>query len=151
MVRADTASHGPSMKTFKTRHQFYLPDDLSEALDQLAAKPGNSKTAILTDALRAWIDRKAVNELDERFAPRLDRQQRLLLRLETASSRQAAVLELFVRHQLTLVAHNPPFDEATRTLGLRRFNAFMDLVLRSMSPSRANPPPAADERGEEEV
>ena len=151
MVPADTASHGPSMKTFKTRHQFYLPDELSEALDQLAAKPGNSKTAILTDALRAWIDRKAVNELDERFAPRLDRQQRLLHRLETVSSRQAAVLELFVRHQLTLVAHNPPFDEATRTLGLRRFNAFMDLVLRNMSPTRESPSPEAGERGEERV
>jgi len=138
------------MKTFKTRHQFYLPDDLSEALDQLAAKPGSSKTAILTDALRVWIDRKAVNELDERFAPRLDRQHRLLQRLETASSRQAAVLELFVRHQLTLVAHNPPFDEATRTLGLRRFNAFMDLVVRNMNPSRENSSPAADEHGEEQ-
>ncbi|MEG3151040.1 ribbon-helix-helix protein, CopG family [Sphingomonas sp. ZT3P38] len=139
------------MKTFKTRHQFYLPDDLSDALDRLAAKPGNSKTAILTDALRAWIDRKAANELDERFGPRLDRQQRLLHRLETVSSRQAAILELFVRHQLTLVAHNPPFDEATRTLGLRRFNAFMDLVLRNMGSNRDSLPPAADDRGEEPV
>ena len=33
----------PAMRTFKTRHQFYLPDDLSEKLEDLAAKPGSSK------------------------------------------------------------------------------------------------------------
>jgi O-methyltransferase involved in polyketide biosynthesis len=118
------------MKTFKTRHQFYLPDDLSEKLDTLAGKPGSSKTAILTDALRAWIDRKAVNELDERFAPRLERQHRLLQRLDNASRKQAAMMEVFVRHQLTLVAHTPTFDDAARQLGKRKFAAFIDIVER---------------------
>ena len=41
------------MHTAKIRHQLYLPDDLSRALDDLAARPGSSKTAIMTDALRA--------------------------------------------------------------------------------------------------
>src|SRR3546814_19098060 len=45
-----------AMKTFKTRHQFYLPDDLSAKLDALTASPGTSKTQILTDALK---DRKS--------------------------------------------------------------------------------------------
>lgn len=39
------------MKTRKIRHQFYLPDDLSARLDAMAAEPGSSKTAILTEAL----------------------------------------------------------------------------------------------------
>lgn len=41
------------MQTRKTRHQFYLPDELSARLDAMAAQPGSSKTAILTDALTA--------------------------------------------------------------------------------------------------
>src|SRR3546814_9199428 len=53
------------MQTSKIRHQFYLPDDLSRALEDLASRPGASKTAILTDALRAWLERKAGHELDE--------------------------------------------------------------------------------------
>src|SRR3546814_7663565 len=32
-----------AMKTFKTRHQFYLPDDLSAKLDALTASPGRSE------------------------------------------------------------------------------------------------------------
>lgn len=117
------------MKTFKTRHQFYLPDDLSAKLDALAAKPGNSKTTILTEALTAWLDRKAVNELDERFAPRMDRQQRILQRVETTLNITTEVLDLFVQHQMTIVAHQPPFDSATQQLG----RAFMDQVARRLA------------------
>lgn len=110
----------PSMRTSKIRHQFYLPDELSAKLEKLASKPGNSKSSILTEALRAWLDRKAVNELDERFAPRLDRQQNILNRVETTLNITAEILDLFVRHQMMLVAHQPAFDDETSHLGNRR-------------------------------
>ena len=121
------------MKTFKTRHQFYLPDDLSARLDELAGKPGNSKTTILTEALRTWFDRKAVNELDERFAPRLDRQQRILQRVETTLNIAAEALDLFIHHQMTIVAHQPSFDAETAQLGVKRYRAFMDQVARRLA------------------
>lgn len=124
------------MKTFKTRHQFYLPDDLSERLDLLAAKPGSSKTTILTDALRAWLDRKAGDELDQRFGPRLDRQTRASHRIETRLDHVAEVLDLFVAHQLTLVAHQPPFDDVARRLGKARFDKFMEQVARRLAARR---------------
>ena len=44
------------MPTAKTRHQFYLPEGLSESLAKAAAEPGNSKTLVLTKALAAWFD-----------------------------------------------------------------------------------------------
>ena len=116
------------MKTFKTRHQFYLDDDLSAKLDALAAKPGASKTAILTDALAAWIDRRATNELDQRFGSRLDRQSRAAERLERKIDTIAEALGTFVQYQLTLVAHKPPFDPETRKLGLERYQAFIEMV-----------------------
>lgn len=127
------------MKTFKTRHQFYLPDDLSERLEALAAKPGSSKTTILTDALRAWLHRKAGDELDQRFGPRLDRQTRSSHRIEARLDHVAEVLDLFVAHQLTLVAHQPPFDEATARLGRARFDRFMEQVARRLRPAGAAP------------
>src|SRR3546814_2548106 len=99
-----------AMKTFKTRHQFYLPDDLSAKLDALTASPGTSKTQILTDALNAWLERKGATELDQRFGPRLDRQTRTTERLERKVDALTEMLGLFIRHQLTLVADQPPFD-----------------------------------------
>ena len=116
------------MKTFKTRHQFYLPDDLSEKLDTLTSKPGTSKTQILTDALNAWLERKGTQEIDQRFGPRLDRQNRTAERLERKVDALTEMLGLFVRHQLTLVAHQPPFDAETARLGKARYTAFIKLV-----------------------
>lgn len=127
------------MKTLKTRHQFFLPDDLSKALDDLTLKPGASKSAVLTDALRAWLDRKAGNELDERFGPRLDRQQRTAQRMEVTLNIVAEVLDLFVQHQLTIVAHQPPFDEETGQLGIKRYRMFLDQVGRRLAAAQGQP------------
>lgn len=125
------------MRTFKTRHQFYLPDDLSEKLETLAGKSGASKTGILTDALRAWIDRKAGNELDQRFGPRLDRQNRTAERTAFQIEAIAETLNLFIQFELTLVAHQPPFDQATGQLGLKRYRKFMDQVAQRLAGMQA--------------
>jgi hypothetical protein len=121
------------MRTLKTRHQFYLPDDLSERLEDLAAQPGSSKTAILTDAFRAWLERRAGNELDERFGVRLDRFSRSYDRLEQKLDFVAETLGTFVQHQLTLVAHQPPFEDETGQLGLQRYRAFVEAVGRRLA------------------
>ncbi|OJU22125.1 MULTISPECIES: ribbon-helix-helix protein, CopG family [unclassified Sphingomonas] len=116
------------MNTRRIRHQFYLPDDLSRRLDMLAAAPGASKTAILTDALKDWLDRKAGNELDQRFGPRLDRQSRISARIERKLDAVTELVGVFVQHQLTLVAHQPTFDEPTALSGRQRYAALLDLV-----------------------
>lgn len=121
------------MKTFKTRHQFYLPDDLSAKLDALTASPGTSKTQILTDALNAWLDRKGGQELDQWFGPRLDRQNRTAERMERKVDALTEMVGLFIRHQLTLVAHQPPFDSDTARLGRTRYVSFMNLVEQRLS------------------
>lgn len=121
------------MKTFKTRHQFYLPDDLSDRLEDLAVQPGSSKTAILTDAFRAWLERRAGNELDERFGVRLDRLSQGQELLENKLDFLAETLGTFVQHQLTLVAHQPPFEPETGQLGLQRYRAFVQAVGRRLA------------------
>lgn len=121
------------MKTFKKRRQFYLPDDLADALDRLSAAPGASKTAILTEALKGFIDRRAGHELDQRFGVRLDRLSRSQERLERQLGIVAEALGVFIHHQLTLIAHQPPFEEETKQLGLRKYMAFIDLVGRRLA------------------
>lgn len=125
------------MQTRKTRHQFYLPDELSAKLDAMAAQPGSSKTAILTDALTAWFDRRAAHELDQRFGTRLDRQNRIADRTEQKLDYLTEALGLFIRHQLTLTAHQPAFDAETNRLGRLRYDEFMKLVGRMLA--RATP------------
>jgi predicted DNA-binding protein len=121
------------MKTLKTRHQFYLPDDLSEALDRLCASSGSSKTAVLTEGLKAVLERRAGHELDQRFGVRLDRMSRGQERLENKADLLTEAFGTFVHHQLTMVAHQPPFDEETKQLGVRRYQAFIDLVGRRLA------------------
>lgn len=116
------------MTTSKTRHQFYLSGDLSLKLDALAAKPGVSKTAILTDALTAWLDRAGAAELDTRFGPRFDRFSRIQSRAEDKLDALTEMLGLFIQQQLTASAHQPPFDDSTQRKGLARFGSFMELV-----------------------
>jgi predicted DNA-binding protein len=121
------------VKTFKTRHQFYLPDDLSERLETLATEPGSSKTAILTDAFRVWLERRGATELDERFGLRLDRLSRADEQLARKLDFVAEALGTFVQHQLTLVAHQPPFEPETGQLGLQRYRAFVETVGRRLA------------------
>ena len=48
----------------KIRHQLFLPKPVSDRLEALAAKPGASKSAILTDAVTAWLNRRGASELE---------------------------------------------------------------------------------------
>jgi predicted transcriptional regulator len=131
------------VKTFKTRHQFYLPDDLSEKLEALSAEPGSSKTAILTDAFRAWLDRRGATELDERFGARLDRLSRADQRLEHKLDFVAEALGAFVQHQLTMTAHQLPFEPQTGQLGIQRYRKFIDFVAQMLARPDHSPVAAA--------
>ena len=121
------------MNTSRTRHQFYLPDDLSERLEALAAKPGASKTAILTEALTAWLDRRAGNELEDKFGRRLDRQSRSADRTEQKIDYLLEAFGVFIRHQLTLTAHHPAFDAETNRVGRLRYDDFIRLIGRAIA------------------
>ena len=121
------------MATTKTRHQFYLPDALTVRLDALAAAPGGSKTAILTDALTAWFERQGAAEIDVQFGPRFDRLSRAQERSDRKLDILTETLAMFIQHQLTLVAHQPPFDQPTGQLGLDRYRRFMAQVARRLA------------------
>jgi hypothetical protein len=121
------------MRASRTRYQLFLPDDLSQRLETLAAEPGSSKSAILTVALREWLDRRGKNELEDKFSARLDRASRADERIERKLDFVAEALGTFIQHQLTLVAHQKPFEHETGQLGLNRYRAFIDMVGRRLA------------------
>ena len=120
----------------KPRPHLYLDDALTEQLDRLGGKPGTSKSAIVADALRAYLDRRAASELDALFKVRLDRMSRQLGRVERDQKILLESLALFVRYQLTVTAPLPEADKAAQAIGRERFQRFVDQVGRQLASGR---------------
>ncbi len=118
----------------KPRLNVYIDDDLSDRLDTLAAKPGSSKSAIVSDALKHYLARGAAAEIDAALKARLDKVARHLARLERDQQVVLETLALFIRFELTVTAPLPDGDQpAARALGTERFNSFVDQVGRRIA------------------
>lgn len=121
------------MKTKKVRHQLFLDEAASQRLEALAEKPGMNKSAVLADALKAWLDRRGRNELDDRFGQRLNRLSAQLNHIERDQKILLESLALFVRLTLLRDAHLPDPDAATRALARDRFEQFVAQVGRHLA------------------
>jgi predicted transcriptional regulator len=120
----------------KIRHQFLLSEALSVRLEELAAKPGASKSAIVADAIDAWLNKRASNALDDRFGQRLDRLTNVLSRIERNGQIVLETLALFVRYELAIHAPLADNDQAGRAVARERFNAFITQVSRQIASGR---------------
>jgi predicted transcriptional regulator len=120
----------------KVRHQLFLPKLLSDRLEALAAKPGASKSAILVDALTAWLNRRGASELDDRFGLRLDRMSKALARIERDDDVILETLALFIRFELSIQAPLAENDQAGRAMATKRFEAFVAQVGRQVAAGR---------------
>ena len=120
----------------KIRHQLFLPKAVSDRLEALAAKPGASKSAILADAVTAWLNRRGASELEEKFALRLDRMTKTLGRIERDGHIHLETLALFVRYELAIQAPLAENDAAGRALAAKRFEAFVAQVGRHIAAGR---------------
>ena len=118
----------------KPRLNVYIDDGISDRLDALAAKPGSSKSAIVSDALKHYLARGAAAEIDAVLKVRLDKVARHLARLERDQQVVLETLALFIRFELTVTAPLPDGDQpAARALGTERFNSFVDQVGRRIA------------------
>jgi len=120
----------------RVRHQLFLPKATSDRLEALAAAPGASKSAILADAVTAWLDRRGASEIEERFALRLDRMSNALARIERDSQVVLETLALFIRFELSIQTPLAENDVAGRALARERFEAFVRQVGRAVSTGR---------------
>ncbi len=120
----------------RIRHQLFLPAPISARLEALAAKPGASKSAILADAVAAWLERRGSSELDDRFSLRLDRMTTALGRIERDGHILVETLALFVRYELAIHVPLAENDAAGRALAAKRFEAFVAQVGRQIAGGR---------------
>jgi predicted transcriptional regulator len=120
----------------KIRHQLFLSPAASERFMALAGKPGVTRSAILEDALVAWLDRRGKSEIDDQFERRLDRMASALGRIERDSHILLETLALFVRYELSIHAPLAENDEAGRALARERFHAFVEQVGRQIAGGR---------------
>lgn len=116
----------------KVRRSFALPRSLSDRLDAAGAS-GPGMTAIVVDALASWFARSGDDELELRFAHRLDRDSGQLARIERVANILLESHAQFVRYMLTVNAPVAEEDEAARALGRDRFNAFIESVARRLA------------------
>lgn len=122
--------------TQKVRHQLFLPKPVSDRLEALAAKPGATKSAILTDAVTAWLNRRGASELEERFAIRLDRMTQAIGRVDRDTHVILETLALFIRFELSIQTPLAKNDQAGRALAAKRFEAFVNQVGRHVASGR---------------
>lgn len=120
----------------KVRHQLFLPKPLSDRLEALAANPGASKSAILVDAVTAWLNRRGASELEDRFAIRLDRLTQAIGRVDRDTYVVLETLALFIRFELAIQTPLAEGDSAGRALGAKRFETFVTQVGRQVSTGR---------------
>jgi hypothetical protein len=131
MLSVKTPCHEESdMRRERYRHQLFLDKTLPEKLEALGSRPGATKSAIMAQAFAAWVEHLGASEIEGRFGVRLDRQQRAAERLEAKVDTLTELVGVFVQHQLTLVAHQTPFDADTAALGRERFARLLDVVER---------------------
>lgn len=121
------------MKQPRIRHQFLLEPDLSEKLDRLCRSPGATKSEIVARAVEAFIERRGMSELDQRYARRLDRISNDLDRAQRDVEMILESLALFIRFTITLNAHTPLPDKATQAVARERFQKFVEQVGRQIA------------------
>lgn len=109
-------------------HQFKFPAEISDRLHEASKEPGASMTRIVVDAVTEYLEKGASSFDDTRYFLRLDRITRGQGRIEKRLVFLVEALGVFIQHQLTMVAHEPPFEPETAKLGRLRYEAFLDLV-----------------------
>lgn len=118
------------------RVQVFIPKQDAERLEALAREPGASKSRLLATAWAAWLRRRGTDELEERFARRLDRMSNQLARIERDGHVSIESHALFIRYMLTVNAPLPEGDEAAQAIGRDRYARFVERVARRLASGR---------------
>jgi hypothetical protein len=134
----------------KRRRRLYLDADVSERLETFGAQPGAPNSAILADAIEAWLTERGAHELADRFGHLLERISAQPGRIHRDQQITMESLAHFIRYFLTVNAPLPEAEQAARALGRDRLNAFIDQVARNLASgaralSRAEPATSPEE------
>jgi len=114
-------------RTYKTRHQLFLPENTSKRLAHIAQSSGKARSDILVEALDAWLTRRHAPRNDEAIAARLTRIERDLDWLRRNEALVWEIMARIARHQLISSAQSPPSREA-QAIGAKLFAEVIDEV-----------------------
>jgi len=106
---------------------------MTEWLEGICTRPGSSKSAIVQDALRAYRNQRAGNEVDDLLKRRLDRMSNSIATLSRDVEIVMESQALFINHYLTTTAPVPEADKAAQAIGLQRYQAFIESVGRTIA------------------
>jgi hypothetical protein len=107
--------------------------ELSDRFEALASAPGVSKSSILEQAVNAFLNRKGDNELELRFAKRLDQISRQLDRIERNNKILIETTSLFIRYMLSVTGPLAADDAEGRAIARKRFEAFVERVKQQLA------------------
>jgi len=129
------------------RVQVFIPKEDAHRLEALAQEPGASKSRLLATAWAAWLRRRGTDELEERFARRLDRMSAQLARIERDGHVSIESLGLFIRYMLTVNAPPQQGDETAQAIGRDRYARFVERVARRLASGRRSLVPPDEVEG----
>jgi predicted transcriptional regulator len=134
----------------KTRHQLFLPDEMSRRLTAMAKSQKRSRSDLLLEMIEAYLNRRSASQTEDRLNAKLDRLAREVSKTTDECVVISHSLYRFIRHQLIYAAALPPPGEDAKALGEKRFQMFLDSVAQMMA-KRAdndNEPSAASKAAE---
>lgn len=134
------ASPGPQVY-----YRLSLPKEVSERFEALAAKPGVTKSALLAEAIRLMVERRAESEMEMRFSESLKRQSKDIARLNRYLLILLESLGLFIHYMLTVTPPIDPEDDVSRVRGRDRFNAFIKRVAQLLARGKVSLDPDEQE------
>ncbi len=134
----------------KTRHQLFLPDEMSRRLTAMAKSQKRSRSDLLLEMVEAYMNRRSASQTEDRLSAKLDRLAREVSKTNNECVVISHSLYRFIRHQLIYAAALPaPGDEA-KALGEKRFQVFLDSVAQMLAKGadNDNQPPEAGKANE---
>ncbi len=121
----------------KRRICSYISDATGDRLDMAVKKPGLTKSAIIDEALKRYLDPQRDQGLDAALMRRLDRLTRRQGLIERDVAIATETIALFVRYFLTITPPLPQAEqEAARMVGRERFQVFVAQVGRRLGSDR---------------
>src|SRR5271165_4607899 len=122
----------------KTRHQLFLPDEMSKRLTAVAKSQKRSRSELLMEMVDAYMSRRAAPQIDDRIVAKLDCIARAVDKGNDECFVISHTLYRFIRHQLMYAAALPPPGEDAKAVGEKRFQVFLDSVAQMLAKGAAN-------------
>jgi predicted transcriptional regulator len=122
----------------KTRHQLFLPDEMSRRLTAMAKSQKRSRSDLLLEMVQAYMNRRLASQTEDVLSAKLDRLAREMRKTNNECVVISHSLYRFIRHELIYAAALPPPGDDAKALGEKRFQVFLDSVAQIMAKSADN-------------